>query len=97
MSTLKERILKKYKENRVEDFKNKHPEVYDWFNSDYFIDTMAISGNLSIPWEFDQTLPRYDSSGEVNIYEVRIYLVAEGFKTNIDFDEDYTILEITLK
>lgn len=106
---LKQRLLNKSKENVINRFKNKHPEVYNWFQSDCFANAMIECGYIEINWTYNEdpskgevpveSLPSYDSNGEVSIHEVCSYLFAEGFTREIHYNvggRGFKILEIKL-
>lgn len=107
---LKQRILNNYRENIINNFKSKHPEVYDWFQGDDFITPMSQGKNISIRWTMaeyfhmeakpNRNLPAWDSNGEVNIHEVCLYLDAEGFDKEIIYNDGgngFNTLAISLK
>lgn len=107
---LKQKLLAKRKEKIIADFKNKYPEVYEWFQGDYFSEVMVDNGNICIRWEAEtyfnlkdfpvKELPAYDSNGVVNIHEVCVYLNAEGLSRKIEYNDGgsgFTTLEVTLK
>ena len=105
---LKQRVLQQHKENKINEFKNKYPEVYDWFQGDYFADTMSENCHMTIKWTYCKQgsiaplpclgLPVQDSVGVVDIEEVAEYLKLEGFHCKVletqDLYRTSTVLEI---
>lgn len=90
---LQQLTLHRHKENKINEFKNKYPEVYNWFQGDYFVDTLAENLHMTIRWTYHKQgqiqplvclgLPVQDSEGVVDIEDVAEYLKLEGFDCEI--------------
>lgn len=91
---LSQRIKDMQKQYTIDNFKRGYPEVYEWFQSEYFSNLFLNKVSVSLRRHFliegtftpqvCEGYPWKDSDGVVDVDDIVEYLEAEGFHINID-------------
>lgn len=93
--SLSNQIKELRKQKVISNFKTTYPQVFDYFNSDTFIERMVNCqvDSIILPifkrigssmcTEPVEELPFYDKEGKVDIDDIQEYLEAEGFYVEI--------------
>lgn len=88
---LSQKVSQFMRDTTIGEFKEKYPEVYDWFNSDVFI-SMFENDKVSLRTEYRkglerkplECLPFKDNQGSVDLDAMVEYLKSEGFLVKLD-------------
>ena len=91
---LSQRIKQPKKQYTIQTFKKNYPEVYEWFQSEYFSNLFLTSNSVSLERHYVvegyftprvcEGYPWKDSEGVVDVDDIVEYLEVEGFHTNIE-------------